>query len=492
MHTLRFFAFNLLGHVLPMVVALVSVPVIAHAAGVERLGALGIVWALVGYFSFLDFGLSRVVTRRVANAADQGNLAEELTILRGFFWWRALPGLLAIGAVLWLLRPLFQPYLPPDNLGREITAGWVWIAWSIPVTLATNWLRGALEGVHRFARVNLLRTVFGAWTYAAPAVAALVSPTLDSLIAAIVIGRVLALLAHALASLRAEPGILLGAARPSSMRIFFQEGGWITVSNIIGPLMVYSDRFVLAALLPPKAVAWYVTSQEVMLRTLVIPAALTGVLFPKFAGKLDARSEAALTGLYERGIRVAAALMLPLCALAAAGAYDGLRLWLGEDFAINGYRVVEIVAVGIFVNAIATLPFAWLQATGRSNLTARIHLIELPLYAAGLYVAAVTNGIVGAAALWTVRVTVDCLLLLSCAGRTGLRPAVPSLLAGMTLVIAAGLCSHPMLPWPWRAVVCMVAILTGLGLGWMQFLSPQDRNEVLRRPRHRVDNQISP
>ncbi|RJF97811.1 oligosaccharide flippase family protein [Noviherbaspirillum saxi] len=492
MPILRFFTFNLLGHVLPMLVALVSVPVIAHVAGVERLGALGIVWALVGYFGFLDFGLSRVVTRRVASAADQGELAAELAVLRGFLWWRALPALLAIGAVLWAVRPLFQPHLPPGALGVELATGWVWIAWSIPVTLATNWLRGTLEGVHRFARVNVLRTIFGAWTYAAPAVAALISPTLDAMIAAIVVGRVLALLSHALACLRAEPAILLGVARPSGMRQFFHEGGWITISNVIGPLMVYSDRFVLAALLPPKAVAWYVTSQEVMLRTLVIPGALAGVLFPKFAGRRDGDSEVPLIALYERGIRVSAALMLPLAALAAAGAYDGLRLWLGESFAANGYRVVEIVAVGIFVNAIAHLPFAWLQATGRSDLTARIHLIELPLYAAGLFAAVSTGGIVGAAALWTVRITVDCLLLLSFAGRDGIGPAARPLLAGMLLVIAAGLCSGPEWSWPWRIAICTLATLGGVLVSWLVILSPGDRDELLRRSRQGVGNQLSP
>ncbi|WP_404559431.1 hypothetical protein, partial [Neisseria gonorrhoeae] len=80
--------------------ALLSVPVIAHAAGVERLGALGVVWALVGYFGFLDFGLGRVVTRRVASAAQEGRLADELGKLRGFLWQKALPGLIVIGLLI--------------------------------------------------------------------------------------------------------------------------------------------------------------------------------------------------------------------------------------------------------------------------------------------------------------------------------------------------------------------------------------------------------
>ena len=96
-------------------------PVIAHHAGVERLGALGVVWALVGYFSFLDFGLSRVVTRRVANAVQQGRLAEALTELRGFFWWWVVPVLVLIALSFLGLRTLFAGYLPSGSMGRELT-----------------------------------------------------------------------------------------------------------------------------------------------------------------------------------------------------------------------------------------------------------------------------------------------------------------------------------------------------------------------------------
>ncbi|HYD95590.1 MAG TPA: oligosaccharide flippase family protein [Noviherbaspirillum sp.] len=490
MHTLRFFIFNLLGHTLPMTVALVSVPMIAHFAGVERLGALGVVWALVGYFSFLDFGLSRVVTRRVAQAAEQGRLDEELLDLRGFFWWRAVPALAVIGLLLLASRILFAGFLPQGELGRELAASWPWISFSIPVTLATNWLRGALEGVHRFARVNLMRTVFGAWTYAAPAVASLWAPTLEGMIIGIVLGRALALAVHAWACLQAEPAILLGPIRTqlAGQGLFFQEGGWITVSNVIGPLMLYSDRFVLAALVPPTAVAWYVTSQEVLLRTMVIPAALAGVLFPKFAGKPDTRAEAPLAALYQRGIRVIAAIMLPLCALAAAGGYDGLRLWLGQPFAANAYRVVEIVAVGIFVYAIAHLPQAWLQGVGRAHLTAKVQLVELPLYALGLYTAVTAWGIAGAAVLWVLRVFLDCLLLLRLVGQESARPVALPVLIGVSFTGAAGLLSGPDLDWAWRAALCAAAFGGAAAISWFVFLDRDDRRKVtgLLRGRFRV------
>ncbi|WP_061532342.1 hypothetical protein [Collimonas arenae] len=81
--------------------------------------------------------------------------------------------------------------------------------------------------------------------------------------------------------------------------------------------------------------------------------------------------------------------MLPVCAIAVVLSYEGMKIWMGESFAINSYRIVEIIAVGIFVNSVAQLPFAWVQGTGRSHLTARLHFAELPMYMVGLYFAAI-------------------------------------------------------------------------------------------------------
>jgi O-antigen/teichoic acid export membrane protein len=507
MHTARFFFFNLLGHSLPLLIALISVPVIAQHAGVERLGALGVVWALVGYFSFLDFGLSRVVTRRVASAAEEGQLQLELGRLRRFFWGKAVPTL-AVMALLLLAAGVVLPGLfPLGALGAELREGWEWIAWCVPVTLATNWLRGALEGVRRFARVNLLRFVFGGLNYAAPAIASLYWPTLDVLIAGIVIGRIVGLLAHAWVCWRAEPGILFGStasagsagaagstgAQTISVRCFFEEGGWITVSNIIGPLMVYSDRFVLGMVLPPRAVAWYVMGQEIMLRTLVIPGALAGVLFPQFAGEAgraqtSQAAQAAQQTIYRRGLRVAAALMLPLCVLAATGAYDGLRWWLGTEFALHAYRVVEIVAIGIFANAVSHLPLAWLQATGKADRAAKAHLLELPLYAVALYVAVRFWGIEGVAFAWALRVCLDCIVLLRLAGAASARATLLPLLGGLALIALAGALCGPEASGSWRLAWAAFGVAVAALLAWGGMLDEEDRRELwqLARRGHRL------
>ena len=393
-----------------------------------------------------------------------------------------MPGLFAITLLLILAKGILVHFSHAGPLETELEQGWVWMAICIPLTLVTNWLRGALEGEQRFARVNLLRTVFGAWNYAAPALVVLVWPTLDAMIEVLAVGRLLALLAHAWACWQVAPGIIIGHAprRWSSGRLLFQEGGWITVSNLVGPLMVYSDRFVLAALLPPRAVAWYVTSQDVMLRTLMIPSALAGALFPQFSGTMQSKVGVARLDLYRRSIRVISAIMLPICMLSAVLAYDALRLWLGESFGANSHRVVEIIAIGIFVNSIANLPFAWLQGLGRSYIVARIHMIELPAYALGLYFLVGRAGIEGAAWMWTIRCLMDCLAMLAIAEKDFGRASMSMVALGAPLILLAGCLTGPERPWQWRIGFAAVACAVSLLIAWYVLLNRDDRNQIGR------------
>lgn len=79
-------------------------------------------------------------------------------------------------------------------------------------------------------------------------------------------------------SLRMEKRFMPGAVKP-----LFSFGGWMTISNIVGPLMLYLDRFVIGAVISVTAVAYYATSYEIVTKLWIISGALIASLFPAFA-----------------------------------------------------------------------------------------------------------------------------------------------------------------------------------------------------------------
>ena len=409
---------NLLGHVAPLAAALVAVPLLVTQLEPARFGFLSLAWVIVGYFGLFDLGLGRALTRLIAERTGTPRESELPVLAR-----TALLVLTGVGSAAGVLLFAIAPWLCssvlklPEGLQVEAAAGLQALAWCLPFVTLTAALRGVLEAGQRFGWVNALRVPLGVLTFLVPVAVTAYTPDLFAVCVALAILRVIGGLAHWMVCVRLYPLLMrLGAPSRQGFSEMFGYGMWLTVSNVVGPLMVYLDRFVIGALVSVAAVAYYTAPYEVVTRLWLIPAALTGVLFPVFASSFAADPERTRR-LYRKGILVLAATMLPLTLITALGADFWLTVWLGADYAREGVRVAQILAAGVLFNSLAHLPFSLLQAAGRADWTAKLHVIELPLYIAALAWLVPGYGIDGAALVWTARCILDAAILFVLAQR---------------------------------------------------------------------------
>ena len=66
-------------------------------------------------------------------------------------------------------------------------------------------------------------------------------------------------------------------------RQLFAFGGWVTVSNIVSPILSNFDRFLIGSLLSMAAVTYYTAPYEAVTKLWIIPMSLTMTLFPAFS-----------------------------------------------------------------------------------------------------------------------------------------------------------------------------------------------------------------
>ena len=405
---------NLLGSGAPMVLGILALPFLLKELGVERLGVLTLVWSLIGYFSVFDFGLGRALTQKVSELKATDATSQMLaTVQQGLrlLAWLGVAGacLLALAVVVADLKWLKIS----DPLVADTRMALLVAALSLPATTLTSGLKGVLEGLEQFQWVNVLKLLLGLANFGAPVIAVLTAgPSLTAVVLGLVISRCVVWLLHHMAvqkALRhsADGAAGLGTARLKELLAF---GSWMTLSNLISPLMVVADRFIVSALLGAAAVAYYAVPSDMLLKLLILPAALSSAAFPAFARLLVSDSSAA-ADLYWRSLRVVAAVMLPVMALVALLAHPGLVIWLGATFADNAAGIVVILSVGIVLNSLAQIPHALAQGAGLAKGTALIHVAEFAAYAPAVFLATKYFGLVGAAFAWTGRAAVDAILL---------------------------------------------------------------------------------
>ena len=189
-----------------------------------------------------------------------------------------------------------------------------------------------------------------------------------------VLGRILVFIISFYFMRNALPGIKIPCLpKVTVLAKLLSFGSWMTVSQIIGPLMVYMDRFLVGSWLTMSAVAYYVTPYEVITRFWIIPASLTPVLFPAFSAYAVENAEKWRV-LHDRSVKYLFLIMGPFIIAIIVLAHPILEMWLNQEFAAQSTGVFQILAVGVLFNCLAQVPFGAIQAAGRPDLTAKLHL----------------------------------------------------------------------------------------------------------------------
>src|SRR5207237_9435570 len=98
---------------------------------------------------------------------------------------------------------------------------------------------------------------------------------------------------------------------------------------------------------------------------------------------------------------------------------DVLRVWLGDRFAAESGTALKLLAMGVLLNAVAFVPYAFLHGINRPDIPAKFHLLELPLFLGLAWLLMPRWSVPGAAGAWAVRAAVGSCLLLCDARRLG-------------------------------------------------------------------------
>lgn len=396
---------NAAGLVIPGLLFIPAAAYLARTLGVEQFGLLLLMYAMLGYSGIFDAGMTRAVIRKIA----QSKTKDEDDFIMG----TALGAVLVISAIPVFLVLFFSDDMAvwlkvSENYTADTVAGLKLLALVVPLFLITVVAFSYLEGKEEFQKLSLYKVITGAVMATAPAIAVYNDASLVSAVLGLLGARIFTAIL-AIFSLNMSIGIRNLKFDKKVLIDLVTFGGWISLSNIISPVMVYMDRFILSNSVGAASVAFYNAPSDLIEKISVLPGALARTIFPLFS-RLGSHIE------YEKkiyfGLVIVLLILLAPLFLMAESIMD---LWLGEPYGLQSSFILKILIIGFFFNALAQIPFAAIQAKGYSRLTALLHLTEVAPYLLLLFYLVDIWGLVGAAYAWTARVIIDffCLLFFS-------------------------------------------------------------------------------
>ncbi|EFE7184573.1 oligosaccharide flippase family protein, partial [Escherichia coli] len=367
--------------------------------------------ALIGYASIFDAGISRAVIREIALYRESEK--EQIQIIS-----TASVIVLFLGVVAALLL-----YFSSNKVVELLNVSSVYIetavrafsviSFIIPVYLINQIWLGYLEGLEKFANINVQRMISSTSLAILPVIFCYYNPSLLYAMYGLVVGRVISFLISAIIcrDIILKSKLYFNVATCNRLISF---GGWITVSNIISPIMAYFDRFIISHIMGASRIAFYTAPSEGVSRLINIPYALARALFPKLAysNNDDERKKLQL-----QSYAIISIVCLPIVVIGVIFASFIMTTWMGPDYALEAATIMKILLAGFFFNSLAQIPYAYLQSIGKSKITAFVHLIELAPYLLLLYYFTMHFGIIGTAIAWSLRTFCDFVILLSISRR---------------------------------------------------------------------------
>jgi len=410
---------NLATEAWTFIVLLIAMPKLISFLGETQFGLFSLAWVVIGYLAFLDVGVNRAATKFVSeHLAAQDHESTRLVVRTALATnlMLGLAGGLAVAFVSpYLIQSVFRVSGDLQSQARLVFYG---VGLAVPVLLVQGVLRAILSSYQRFGWINAVNAVTTTAQWGAAALLAWRGHGVALVVFSTVAARVAATAAYGVVLFRLVPNLQLFRRHDlHGLPKLLRFGGWVSVSQLVSPLLVYLDRVLIASFVSLAAVTLYTVPTEVMTRLRIIPSSLTGTLYPAFSERGAENQGKQLQRLYEASVRYLLIAILPGILFLVVFGTDLLSLWMGPQFASRTSLVLQILGFGVLLNCMANIPYNAVQALGRPDITGKFHLLELPLYVALCVILIPRWGIVGAALANSLRISLDSVLLFWAAQR---------------------------------------------------------------------------
>jgi len=402
---------NFLSKILPIFVAVITIPYIITGLGVEKFGILSIIWIIISQAGILDLGLGNALTQLVSKKLGL-NETDEIP----YIVWTGLFTLF-IPSCIGSLALFFSSEFITNNIlkvsavySAETVVALKILCICLPAFIVIAAIEGVLASYQKFALINSITVPLALLNYLSPVIVLQFTTNLAYVILVLALIRFGALLAMFI-SCKKLIGSVWGKIQLKKRILtpLLTFGSWLTLSNVINPLLNLLERFVMTFMLTASVIAYFNTPFDVLKRMNVISFSFLQVMFPAFSFEAASNKKRTLA-LYKRVTLVVLAIIILPVIIIYLFSEPLLALWINESFAQKSYKIAQILALFTMLNCLNPIPVNVIQSVGRSDLTAKIKFAQLIYYIPLFIILLNYWGLTGAAVAMLIKIFIEFLI----------------------------------------------------------------------------------
>jgi O-antigen/teichoic acid export membrane protein len=395
---LRNSLWNLSGSALPSVAALVTIPLLIRALGVEGFGIITLIGSVIGYFGVLDVNLSAGAIKYLAEhhaSGDRRRFAETFWFGILFYGLLGLAGALTIHFAAGLLVGRFFE-VSAAALADTVLAFQIG-ALGFALSQAQNYLLVVPQALQRYDRSAQTEAFFGIFVNVASVGAALAGGGIVGVIAVRVAISAINVLYLAWLIRSFDLGLGFCWPRAEVRATLASFSAYAYLSKLASTLHEHGDKLIVGALAGPIAVTFYAVPATLASRILGLTYRLSSVIYPRASALAATERIHELRPIYLGAMRYITYINLAALGMIVLAGDEFLRRWVGEAFVQQGYPVLVLMTVALLADSLTNIPSMVNDALGHPRITGRFALARGITGVGMVYLGASLAGIVGAA-----------------------------------------------------------------------------------------------
>jgi O-antigen/teichoic acid export membrane protein len=404
-----------------VVAAFIVSPLLIHGLGVSQYGAWDIVVALIGYFGFLDLGISPAIMRFVAHSRGAGNKKDEHRYFSTGFWLLSGSGF-AAALIFWVMS-LFAPnFLMAEPAGiAHLEFLLMVVGGLVALSMPINALAANLLGKQRNVPLNCLRMLLTALR--AIATVACMRLASESRLLGLAVAFLLILVFEiAIISLwlASEDGWqvfsprLFCGKRAKEMARFGVNGTLLVLGT--GSLRK-AIGIVIAKVMDLAAVTYFAIAARLIDYCASLTQAIGYPLTPHLARAAGSGNLVVLRNEYVRSTKILQvfAFGVPIGTMWLGEPF--LSRWLGSDMTKNSQPLLNLLGLSLMFSAVAINANRILSALALQRVAAVTSAVSAPLLLVGSISLTRSFGLYGAASAVAVHIALNAIVEVALADR---------------------------------------------------------------------------
>ena len=363
---------GLIGFAWPILLALVSMPYIVHRLGNEAYGVLALVTSVLGFFAFLDLGVTNASVKYMAEAYAQNDVEKINKIVGSSLVVYLFAGGTGACIVALMTNTLVQKILKiPTGYIADSTFAFYIASCGFLLNMVLGVFAAVPKAVQRYDVATKVNIVIST---------SLTLLTVLVLFLGYGLREVVILnFLSSLASLAVYMVIAKSLVRDISIRVCFDPGtlkklfsfGAYSLLVMVSSTVLFQlDRLMIGSIAGAAQVAFYVVPASIALRINGFVGNIMGVVFPLCSELHATGQHTKLRELYLKASKYAFMLSISISTPLVVLSTPLMKYWMGDEYGLKSSLVLALLTGSSFFASLSTVPAYLLDGIGKPRVNA--------------------------------------------------------------------------------------------------------------------------